>query len=384
VLSRHPRRRILSAVVQHVQVPQRRARIGIIGTGWWATYAHLPSLTSYPPADVVALADPSPERLAQAAEHFGIEARYADYRAMLDQADLDGVVVATPHTTHYAIATEVLRRGIPLMLEKPMVLRAGDARHLVNLAEQQHVPLVVGYPYHFVEQHARLRARVAEGALGQIQLTHVLFASMVLEYYRANPQAYADVFKWAVTGPQPTTYSEPSESGGGQAHLQVTHSAALLLWLTNLQPREVAAFLEKFDLQVDLCDAISVRFDSGAIGTLASTGAIPAAQTAHQQLELRVYGSGGYALLDPMAGTCSIYYNDGSVEQLEDVAADRRYPQHAPARHLVDLILDDDHALMNMSPGEVGARTVELLDAAYRSAAERRVVRIDEVESETP
>ena len=52
-----------------------------------------------------------------------------------------------------------------------------------------------------IDQHARLRARIAEGALGQLQLTHSLFASMVLEYYRANPQAYADVFKWEITGP---------------------------------------------------------------------------------------------------------------------------------------------------------------------------------------
>src|SRR5258708_5260129 len=172
----------------------RRARIGIIGTGWWATYAHLPSLISYPLADVVALPDPSPERLAHAAGHLGIGARYEDYRAMLDRGDLDGVVVATPHTTHYDIAAEVLSRGIPLMLEKPMVLHAREARDLVNLAEQHQIPFVVGYPYHFVEQHARLRARIAEGALGQIQLTHALFASMVLEYYRAKPQPDADAF----------------------------------------------------------------------------------------------------------------------------------------------------------------------------------------------
>src|SRR4029077_6220729 len=142
--------------------------------------------------------------------------------------------------------------------------------------------------------------------------------------------------------------------------------------LTDLVPREVAAFLENFDLKVDLCDAISVRFENGAIGTLASRGGIPVAQTTHQQLELRVYGSGGYAWLDPSAGTCSIYYNDGSVERLEAVAADQRYPQAAPARHLVDLILRDGEPTTNLSPGEIGVRTVALLEAAYRSAAERR------------
>ena len=123
-----------------------RARIGVIGTGWWATYAHLPSLTSYERAEVVAIADPSPERLAAAGEHFGIAAQYADYRAMLDRGDLDGVIVATPHSTHHAVAREVLTRGIPLMLEKPMVLRARDARELIDLADRHGVPLVIGYP----------------------------------------------------------------------------------------------------------------------------------------------------------------------------------------------------------------------------------------------
>jgi predicted dehydrogenase len=354
-----------------------RARIGIIGAGWWATYAHLPSLSTYPLAEIVAIADPSPERLAQAGEAFGIAAQFADYRAMLDRGDLDGVVVATPHATHYAIAADVLNRGIPLMLEKPMVLRAREARDLVRLAEQHGVPLVVGYPYHFVEQFARLRTRIAEGALGEIQLSHTLFASMVLEYYRANPQGYADVFKWQVTGPLPGTYSEPAMAGGGQGQLQVTHSAALLLWLTDLRPLEVAAFMANFDLKVDLCDAISVRFDGGSVGTLASTGGIPASQTAHQQLEVRIYGSRGYALVDAMAGMCSIFYTDGSIEHFEDTPPERRYPLEATSRHLVDLILDD--RAINVSSGEVGARTVELLDAAYQSAAERRIVRVDEL-----
>jgi len=48
-------------------------------------------------------------------------------------------------------------------------------------------------------------------------------------------------------------------------------------------------FLANFELKVDVCDAISVRYEGGAIGTLASTGGIPAAQIGHQQHELGVY-----------------------------------------------------------------------------------------------
>jgi predicted dehydrogenase len=354
-----------------------RARIGIVGTGWWSTYAHLPALQSNPRADVAAIADSSPERLAQAAEHFGVTRQYADYHAMLDAGDLDGVIVATPHSTHYAIARDVLNHGLPLLLEKPMVLSAHEAWELVALAEQRGVPLIVGYPYHFVEQHRLLRERIAAGALGTLQLTHTLFASMVLEYLRANPQAYADAFKWQVTGPQPTTYSEPSVAGGGHGHLQVTHSAALLLWLTDLRPRQVAAFVANFGLAVDLCDAISVRFEGGTVGTLSGTGGIPTPQQAHSQLEVRIYGSEGYAWVDPMAGTCAIFYKDGSVETLADVPAEGRYPMDTTSQHLVDLVLDPEST--NRSPGEIGARTVELLEAAYRSAAEGRVVDIGEL-----
>lgn len=358
-----------------------RARIGIIGTGWWTTYAHLPSLTTYPLAEVVALADPSSERLAHAVEHFGLSQstteQFTDHRKMLDEARPDGVVLATPHGTHYTLARDVLERGIGLMLEKPMVLRASEARELVELAQRTGAPLVIGYPYHFIEQHRLLKRRIADGELGTLQLNQTLFASMVLEYYRANPQAYANVFKWKVTGPQPTTYSEPSVAGGGQGHLQVTHSAALMLWLTNLRPLDVAAFMANFDVKVDLCDAISVQFEGGSVGTLASTGAIPPAQSGNQQLELRIYGSEGYALLDAMAGTCSLYFTDGRLEHLPQVPVDARYPQHATSRHLVDLLLGRETT--NFSDGEIGARTVELLEGAYRSASERRVVSVAEL-----
>jgi predicted dehydrogenase len=80
-----------------------------------------------------------------------------------------------------------------------------------------------------------------------------------------------------------------------------------------------------------------------------------------------------------MAGTCAIHSVDGRIEHLDDVPAEGRYPNEATSRHLVDLVLSDDPALANASSGEIGARTVELLEAAYRSAAERRVVRIDEL-----
>ena len=68
--------------------------------------------------------------------------------------------------------------------------------------------------------------------------------------------------------------------------------------------------------------------------------------------------------------------DDGTIETLDEVPPDQRYPKEATSRHLVDLLLGRDE---NRSSGELGARVVELLDAAYRSATERRIVRVDEL-----
>src|ERR671932_361529 len=80
----------------------------------------LPSLAQYPDAELVAIADPDEERLNRAGDAFDVVRRYTSHEAMLDNERLDGVVVATPHTTHYDLARTVLSRGLGLMLEKPM------------------------------------------------------------------------------------------------------------------------------------------------------------------------------------------------------------------------------------------------------------------------
>jgi hypothetical protein len=70
----------------------------------------------------------------------------------------------------------------------------------------------------------------------------------------------------------------PYEKRRRRRHLQVTHLAGLMFWVTGLRPAEVFAFMESFDLKVDLVDAIAIRFDNGAVGTLASDGAIAPGQ----------------------------------------------------------------------------------------------------------
>ena len=340
-----------------------RARIAVIGAGWWATQHHLPSLLSYPAADVVAVVDRNPAKLQAVKDHFGIEALYTDHQEMLRDVKPDGAIVALPHALHYPIGRDVLDAGVHLMMEKPFTLKSEDAWDLVQRATDRNLILTVGYPWNHTSHAKAAREAVSSGSIGEIQLVSGLFASMVIEYFRGNPEAYRGSFKFPVTGPGEDTYSNPDLAGGGQGHLQVTHLAGLMLWVSGLRPAEVFAFMEKFDLAVDLVDAIAVRFDNGAVGTLASDGAIAPGQ--RQDHEIRIYGTKGSIIMTPIPGRLSIHYTNGEVREYPELEAAESYPESATSRNLVDMILEGADT---PAPGTLGAITVDLLDAAYQSA----------------
>jgi predicted dehydrogenase len=348
-----------------------KARIGIVGTGWWATQFHIPGLLSYEDAEVVALADPNEERLRAAAQAFGIERTHRDHRELLEAGGVDGVVVATQHAYHYEAARDALDAGVHVMVEKPMVLRAADAWDLVERAERGGLHLTVGYTYHYTRHAARAKQAFERGELGELVAVSGLFASIVESYYRGRPEEYREMFDFPLTGPSPETYSNPALAGGGQGQTQVTHAMGMVFWLTGARATEVSAYMESRDAAVDLADAISYRLDSGAVGTMASTGTLRPGQP--QQQEFRYYGTEGFLLQELVHGKLSIHRNDGTSEVLEDLADDELYDAHSTGRALVDLILGRGE---NRAPGEAAARTVEFLEAAYRSAGERRPVHV--------
>lgn len=342
-------------------------RVGVIGCGWWSTRAHLPALAAHPHATISAVADPDAQRRDRAGERFGVRARYADAAAMVDAEDLDAAIVATPHASHAPLARLCLERGLHVLVEKPLTIDPLDAFDLVERAVAAGRELVVGYPYHYVPQLGEVRRRLAAGAIGRPELLVGLFASVVRELYRGRPEAYADVLGYPAHAPVTTTYSDPRLAGGGQGQTQVTHLAALLLWLTGLRPVAASAMTADAGLSVDLVDALSVRFEGGALGALASTGGV--SPTHQEQLEVRVFGDAGHVTLDAMTGRASVATLDGRIEELPVTPEADRYPEHAPAANLVGVALGQEP---NASPGSLGATVVALIDALYRSAASGR------------
>ena len=352
-------------------------RVGVIGCGWWSSHAHLPALNRNDKAVIAGLADPDVDTLRAASERYGVRAAFHAAEELFAAVALDAVVIAVPHAYHFDLALLALENDVHVLLEKPMVLEPRHGRMLIDEARRRERELVIGYPWHYNAQVLAVRSAIAEGVIGELEFVSCLFASIVRELYRGNPGAYENLFEFsAAATPGSGTYSDPAIAGGGQGQTQVTHAAALLFWLTGLRPVQVAAYAEAFELAVDLCDAVAMRFDGGAVGTLASTGSMLPGH--EEQLEYRLFGREGHVLFDVNNAVCSLHRGDVTSTLLPDLGPADRYPEAAPVDNLVRLARGEE---ANGSPPEIGLLAVEFLDAMYRSAEAGAFV---DIPTETP
>ncbi|HLH73799.1 MAG TPA: Gfo/Idh/MocA family oxidoreductase, partial [Chloroflexota bacterium] len=250
-----------------------KVRLGFIGAGWWATSNHLPILAARNDVELVAVCRPGRPELALVQERFGFQVATEDYHELLE-LPLDGVVIASPHGLHYEHAKAALARGMHLMVEKPLALRASEAWELVELARRNDRHLLVPYGWNykpFIEEAQRL---LSEGIVGEIEYVLLHMASPIrglldgtdVEDVRGGKGLFA---------PDSRTWADPAVAGGGYGHAQLTHATGLLFFLTPLRAQRVFAEMSAPGSRVELYDALSVRFHNGAPGTISGAGSVP-------------------------------------------------------------------------------------------------------------
>lgn len=114
-------------------------RIGLVGAGSMGSL-HARVISASDRAELVAVVEPRQEAGDAISERYGVP-RVDD----LDAAGpLDAVVVAAATEAHYPIGVQVLERGLPLLMEKPLADRLADAVKLVDLSRERDVPLMCG------------------------------------------------------------------------------------------------------------------------------------------------------------------------------------------------------------------------------------------------
>ena len=124
---------------------QEPVRVGVVGAGFSGRY-HAQQYSSLPGATLVGIADHDATSAARLAAEFGGES-FADHRSLVGL--VDAVSVATPTVSHFAVAEAFLKRGISVLVEKPMAATIDEARSLVRLAGQTDAVLQVGHVERF-------------------------------------------------------------------------------------------------------------------------------------------------------------------------------------------------------------------------------------------
>jgi hypothetical protein len=122
---------------------------------------------------------------------------------------------------------------------------------------------------------------------------------------------------------------------------------------------------------VELHDAISLRFDHGGIGVVSGGSSHAGAWGDKHQLEVRAIGSEGQLIVDVHRELVWLYRASGEDHRLPVSDGDGSYDMTGPANALVDIAMG--RAANGCAPGDLGARTVEALDASYRSGRSGRL-----------
>jgi predicted dehydrogenase len=352
----------------------RKARLGIIGAGWWATANHIPILQKRDDVELVAVCRLGKAELQTVKDRFGFSFATESAEELVRYPGLDGVIVTSPHSLHYQHARLALEQGLHVMVEKPMCLRGDQARELVELAAAKGRHLLVPYGWHYKPFAQQAKEWMSQGAVGEIQYVMCHMASSIRSLLQGKGFAAESSSGQAgdlLFQPEAATWADPAVAGGGYAQAQLSHSTGMMFWLTGLMPEAVHAFMTSPDCRVDLYDAISVRFAGGAIGTVSGAGTIPPSGKPRYQVDIRIFGNEGLLMIDMERARLELRRHDGRIEDVELAPDAGVYSCDGPPNNFVDLILEN--TAVNHAPGDAAMRSVLLLDAAYRSAQSGRV-----------
>lgn len=351
----------------------KKARIAIIGAGWWATTAHIPAIKSHPDAELVAVQSREQSNLEKLARDFDVKHASTRVEEILSLPQLDGVIVSSTPNVHHSQAKAALDRGLHVLVEKPMTFTAAESRELVELAARKKLQLMISCPWHFTAHGIEAKRLIQSGALGEIKMISVLMTNPIDKLLRGINTSPTHDMENVYVEPCKGSYNDPAVAGGGQIYCQVSHAAAYLTFLTGLPAAEVFARFDRDSSPNDIYNALTITLENGALVNLASTGATPLRE---RNYEVRVFGTEAVLQLELWRGTMALTDFAGHRTDFPLLAEDQIYPSRAPALNFVDVILGK---APNGSPGELGLAAMEIIEAACESAQTNRSEKIRQV-----
>ena len=327
--------------------------IGIIGSGR-AGMIHARNFARLVPgARVAAVADAVAEARGAASAELGGVPEYADFRALLDDRGVQGVIIAAPTAMHREIAVAAAEAGKHIFCEKPMAMNAGECDAMIAAAGKAGVVLQIGFMRRFDESFRAAHERARAGEIGDVVLV-----------------------KSCTHGP---TYPKPwmfdlAQSNGPLAEV-CSHDIDTVRWFTGSEFAEVYAIAGNYRTpearasHPDFYDQVllSARFANGAQGCI--TGA-QGVQYAYDS-RVEIVGTHGLISIGGLnAGTAVICTKDKELRQPSVVSWTNLYRDAYLAEDIefVSAIRDGRAACVT---GLDGRAAVAVVNAGNRSIVER-------------
>jgi predicted dehydrogenase len=317
-------------------------RVAMVGLGGWGKNL-LRNLGAMPGADLRWCCDADEgRRAAYAAAHPG--ARFTErYGDVLDDPDVEAVVLATPVPTHFELARQAIAAGKHVFVEKPMTLRAEDARELRDLVHRSERVLMVGHLLRFHPGVVKLRELIDSGELGDVR--YVYGNRQNLGVIRKDENAL-----WSLG----------------------VHDISVVLHLIDARPVEVWSRGEAY-VQPGVEDVVFgyIRFDTGQIAHLHLSWLDP-----HKMRKMTVVGSRKMVVFDDMEADRKVtVYDKGDVQiqpgKISTHTGDIHIPEisrEEPLRLEVQAFLDAVRSGSVERAGvDEGLAVVEVLEAMQRS-----------------
>lgn len=222
-------------------------RIGVVGVGF-GQKAHIPAFSSTAGCQVAAVCASSEARAREAADRFGLAKAYGDWRALVEDPEIDAVSIATIPRLQPAIALGAITRGKAVFCEKPLAVSLPDAEELAESAQRAGVANMCDFELPELLSWQTARSLLAEGRIGPLRYVAIDW----------HVETYAHKFGLA-------SWKTDSDAGGGALNQFVSHTFHYVEWF--LGPiAELTARLCRAPNDVrdgDTTDILSLKLRSG-------------------------------------------------------------------------------------------------------------------------
>jgi predicted dehydrogenase len=364
-----------------------KLRIGIIGMGLVAATGHVPDSRGTGRAEVVAAARRSADRLAMAKRELEIPATYTDWREMLAHEELDAVVVSTPHDQHVEPTVAALERGLHVLLEKPLATSVADAQTILRAAQQSDRVVMMAVNRRGDPVWRTAQRLLAAGDIGRVRQVTAVMCGDLRVFREVGPLA-PELQQWldsmsemrrtyALDIITPGSWRQDAQQMGGDMLADTgSHTIDLLFWLAGASAVEVMAYSPADRPRQAAIITIQALLSNGVILSITFNDHVAMGD------EFNFRGSGQLAVFgDKGTLTGSVPIGASGDHELVIERNGERQPvvvegeTISPAAAFVAAILD---GAPNVATVDDAARVVAFIQGAYRSAAERRIVSLEE------